>query len=243
MIEMSTSIKAISAALLKFQGLVSGVKRDGANPHFRSRYATLENVIDTAKPALQEAGLMFSQSPGAIVDGSLELTTLLVHADSGEWMRGTMQMPLAKRDPQGTGSAQTYSMRYSLMAMLGLPPTDDDGEAAMARDEPPKRVVGINPQTGMATAHALKKDKGPDRWEEFERELLECNSVPALNKLALAWSAVSEQKKWNPTWHALAKEELNKRREVILNGLTDDDVFPGDRPSSNGKFTSNLQAG
>jgi hypothetical protein len=37
-----------------------------------------------------------------------------------------------KRDPQGVGSAITYGLRYALMAVLGVPPTDDDdGEAAM----------------------------------------------------------------------------------------------------------------
>ncbi len=96
------------------------------------------------------------------------------------------------------------------------------------RSAPPKRQVGINPQTGMATANALKKDDSPDRWEEFERELMECYTVPMLGKLALAWSAVAESKKWPASWRELAKEDINKRREVVLNGLPDDDVFPGD---------------
>ncbi len=242
MIETSQSIKAISAALLLFQGHVSGVKRDAKNPHFRSNYATLENVIDTARPVLQECGVMFTQAPGAIVDGSLEVTTRLTHPESGEWIQSAMHMPLGKRDPQGAGSALTYALRYSLMAMLGLPPTDDDGEAAMVRDEPPKRQVGINPKTGMATANALKKDDGPDNWGSFQRELTECNSVTMLTKLAMGWSAISERDKWPASWRELAKEEINKRRDVVLNGLPDDDVFPGDRPS-NGKFVSTIQTG
>jgi hypothetical protein len=133
MFQTSESTKAITAALLQFQGHVSGVKRDAKNPHFRSNYATLENVIDTARPVLQECGVAFVQAPGAIVDGALEVTTRLTHAESGEWVQSTMHMPLGKRDPQGAGSATTYALRYSLMAMLGLPPTDDDGEAAMER--------------------------------------------------------------------------------------------------------------
>jgi hypothetical protein len=230
MIETSENIVALTAAIIKVQGGISGVHKNAKNPHFRSSYATLENVIDTARPALQEAGIAFVQAPGMVVDGSVEVTTMLVHS-SGEWMRSTLHVPLGKRDPQGVGSAITYGCRYSLMAMLGLPPTDDDGEAAMEREEPARRQVGINPKTGMATANALKKDKGPDNWDAFQSELLECETVPMLTKLAMGWSTIAERDKWPGHWRELAKEEINKRREVVLNGLPDDDVFPGDRPS------------
>jgi hypothetical protein len=240
MFETSQSVKEISTALLKFQGAVSAVRRDAKNPHFRSNYASLENVIDTARPALQECGVLFSQAPGAIVDGSLEVTTRLTHAESGEWIQSTMHMPLGKRDPQGAGSATTYGLRYSLMAMLGLPPTDDDGEAAMERETVPARQVGINPKTGMATANALKKDKGPDNWEAFQSELVECETVPMLTKLALGWSNIAERDKWPSHWRELAKEEINKRREILVNGMPDDDIFPGDRPSG---YVSTIQAG
>jgi hypothetical protein len=116
------------------------------------------------------------------------------------------------------------------MAMLGLPPTDDDGEAATVR-EPAKRQVGINSTTGMATAHSLKKDKGPDNWDAFQRELLECETVNSLAKLAMGWSTIAERDKWPGQWRDLAREEINKRRELLINGAPDDDVFPGDRPS------------
>ncbi len=132
----SDSIKAISAALLKFQGAVDGVARTTDNPAFKRnfKYATLENVRDTAVPVLQEVGIVFIQSGGAIVENVMAMTTRLIHAESGEWIEGTMDIALGKPDPQGVGSAQTYAQRYHLMAMLGLPPVDDDGEAAMDRN-------------------------------------------------------------------------------------------------------------
>lgn len=139
MITTSPNILALSAALLKFQAQVKGVSRDGNNPHYKSKYATLENVIDTARPALQEAGLVFIQALGAIQDGAIEVTTRLIHAETGEWIESTLQMPLGKRDPQGTGSACTYGLRYSLMAMLGMPPSDDDGESSYERNQQPQK--------------------------------------------------------------------------------------------------------
>lgn len=138
MIQHSPTIAAIAAAILQFQGALKGVKRDSNNPFFKSKYADLEQVVETAKPHLQEAGLAFLQSPGAIQNDCLSMSTMLMHADSGEWIIGTGEIPLGKKDPQGAGSAQTYAQRYHLMAMLGLPPVDDDGESAMVRDTPQK---------------------------------------------------------------------------------------------------------
>lgn len=54
---------------------------------------------------------------------------MLMHGASGEWIRFNTIMPIPKADSQGVGSAITYACRYALMAMLGLPPLDDDAEA------------------------------------------------------------------------------------------------------------------
>jgi hypothetical protein len=134
--EMSPTIGNLAAALCAAQAEMRGVFKDGKNPHFKSRYATLENVIDTARPALNKHGIAWMQSPGALVDGAITVTTVLMHK-SGEWVSSSFHMPLAKRDPQATGSAITYACRYALMAILGLPPTDDDAEQTQERAPPP----------------------------------------------------------------------------------------------------------
>jgi hypothetical protein len=132
-IETSPTTAALMKAMHSFQGAVDGVKRDSTNPHFRNRYASLENVMDTARPHLQAFGLVLMQAPGRVVDGCIEVSTRISHAESGEWLQATMHVPLAKRDPQAAGSALTYGQRYSAMAALGLPPTDDDAEDAFDR--------------------------------------------------------------------------------------------------------------
>lgn len=100
MIELSPAVDALFPALHKAQGALNGVVKDGKNPAFKSRYATLENVIDAAKPALQAADLAFTQAPGALVEGAIEITTMIMHT-SGQWLRSTLHVPLSKRDPQG----------------------------------------------------------------------------------------------------------------------------------------------
>lgn len=132
MIQTSDNVDKLFVAIHAAQGAMRGVAKDSKNPAFKSSYASLESVIDTARPALQAADLAFTQAPGALVDGAIEVTTMLMHT-SGQWLRSTLHVPLSKRDPQGVGSAITYGCRYALMATLGLPPVDDDGEAAMDR--------------------------------------------------------------------------------------------------------------
>lgn len=121
---------------------------------------------------------------------------------------------------------------------------DEFAEAEPA--EKPKRQVGINQNTGKVTAHAAKKDlDGPEGWNTFMRELGECENIHQLNKLAMAWSPIAdtwpEPSAGMPSWRSIAKDEINKRRDVLINGLPDDDVFPGDRQSNS--YTDAYQAG
>jgi hypothetical protein len=215
MFKTSEITKDIDAAILTFQGHVESVKRDKVNPHFRNSYATLENVIDTARPALQECGITFMQFPGAVIDGCLEVSTRLAHPKSGQWILATMQIPLGKRDPQGTGSAQTYAMRYSLMAALGLPPTDDDdGNAAMPA---PKQTTRPN---GTKSSAQIKREADlPDGWNNFVREIGEAGTISALDKLRLEWSRIAVKDGWNATVMDAAKEVVEQQREYILNGV------------------------
>jgi hypothetical protein len=125
-----TDRKHIYAALAKFQSRIGAVKKDAQNPHLKNRYATLEAVLAAVRPILSESGLVLVQHGDRIEDGLLQVTTTLAHAESGADMSSTIQVPIgAKRDAQAVGSALTYGRRYSLMSMLGLAETDDDGAA------------------------------------------------------------------------------------------------------------------
>lgn len=105
-------------------------------------------------------------------------------------------------------------------------------EFASPANDAPKRQVGINPKTGMRTAYSLKKEKGPDTWDAFRQEIAEAVTTEALRKLTLSWAVIIERDAWPDAWKDLAREEIQKRREAIINApLPDDDTFPGDLPS------------
>lgn len=130
----SPSIGAIAAALAKAQIAIEGASKDKTNPAFRSKYADLSSVQEACRDALATNNIAVIQSPGDGEAGRVTLTTLLAHA-SGEWICGAVSAPVSKNDAQAVGSAITYLRRYSLAAMVGVAPEDDDGNAASGRDD------------------------------------------------------------------------------------------------------------
>jgi len=127
--EKSQSIKSIAGALLLFQNKVGAVKKDAVNPFFKSKYASLNTIIEHINLPLSECGLSYAQFP----DES-GLTTILMHSESGEYLQSTYLMPVAKQnDPQAVGSAITYARRYALGAILGLAIDEDDDANAAAQ--------------------------------------------------------------------------------------------------------------
>lgn len=202
----------VYTALFKLQGTLRGVKRDAANSHFRNRYATLEAVTDTIRQPMQECGLLWLQSGGSIVDGSIEVTTRIHHPESNTWHESTMAMPLGKRDPQGAGSALTYAMRYSLMAILGLPPTDDDAETAIDRNNDRPPVDDTPPKS-----NAQLKREGS--WEAITsrlyEELVDVKTLVALEAIKAAYRALVSKEGWNKTYTAQLAQIFEDKAEEI----------------------------
>ncbi len=180
-IEISPAVDLLFPAIHKAQGEMRGVVKDGKNPAFKSKYATLENVIDAAKEPLQSAGLAFTQAPGALVDGAIEVTTMLMHT-SGQWLRSTLHVPLSKRDPQGVGSAITYGCRYALMATLGLPPVDDDGESAMDRSTHSAPTTGRNAAGANSAPRNAPAAPSSPLGETFRKTMMLAETKDALGE-------------------------------------------------------------
>jgi hypothetical protein len=143
MIEQSASIAKLAAALVQVQATVEGAVKGRANPAFKgTKYADLASVWDACREQLCSNGLSVTQFPGEMVENRMTMTTQLSH-ESGEWMRGTLSIPLSKVDAQGYGSAVTYARRYALAAVVGVCPEDDDGNAASQRGAQ-QQVATIN---------------------------------------------------------------------------------------------------
>jgi hypothetical protein len=157
MIQHSDTIGEIATALAKVAAAISNPSKNAANPHFRSKYADLAEIVNVSRELLAAHGVVAIQSPG-MEDGLCTVDTLLTHT-SGEWIRGHAAAPLQKNDPQGVGSAVTYLRRYALAGMLGLAQEDDDGNAASGPRPAPKA--------------APQRDSGPPPADQLTGEATE----------------------------------------------------------------------
>lgn len=140
----------LNAAILKIQTVLRGVKKDSANPHYKSRYADLDSVIEATRELLTDAELVIVQN-GVERGGTAWLETKLIHVPSGE--TESSLFPLPGDTPQQMGSALTYMRRYAQLAILNLSQCDDDGEVASGRGEMVTRTPAppVAPKPPMAS--------------------------------------------------------------------------------------------
>jgi len=145
-----------------FQAFIAAQKEFGpalkssTNPHFRSRYADLSACVEAVIDALNANGLGLVQITHPCESG-VSVETILVHESGQTMSSGALHLPASKQDAQGYGSALTYARRYSLMAICGIAPEDDDGNKASkpieikAKDVKVERVSVVSKVTGEVT--------------------------------------------------------------------------------------------
>ena len=143
----SPDITQLAKAMLAVQKQLTPATKDATNPYTRSRYATLNAVMDACKAALLDNGIWLTQITVPSEPGTIALLTKLTHAETGQYQAALTILPLQKPDCQGAGSAITYARRYALTAMLGMvTEDDDDGEGAKLPPRPTRPMPQAQPQ-------------------------------------------------------------------------------------------------
>lgn len=154
--DRSDSLDKLATALAKAQAEIEGAVKDKSNPAFRSKYADLGAVWDAIRDPLTKNQLSVVQFPRRTQTG-VAVKTMLLHA-SGQWIAGEMEVPCTKQDAHGVGSATTYARRFSLSAVVGVAPMDDDGNGA-TRNVPNDWVQEAR-QDGLIRPDAINKETG-----------------------------------------------------------------------------------
>lgn len=158
-------MKAIAQKLVKIQALLAPAKKGGKNPHLKSRYATIENVLQAVLPVLEANNVALLQTHELCEnDKQVRIKTHLIDADSGEFVISDCCIPMQKVDPQGFGSGTTYARRYALLTILGMETEDDDGHGASTSpkakkiDEAAAALLGEGKRDEYKTRLANVKD-------------------------------------------------------------------------------------
>lgn len=144
------------AAIHKAQANIESVRKNGENPHFKSKYATLDEIWETVRKAVNGAGLIVFCTIETRGDKK-ELTTHVAEVKSGEEISCSFPIVAQATGPQAVGSAMTYARRYTLTALLEIVTGDGedaDGEAAENNHNTPSNGTTRNP-SARAAADAL----------------------------------------------------------------------------------------
>lgn len=138
----SETIAQLAEAMAVAQGEMENATKNATNPHFKSNYADLAEVLNTVRPVLSRNGISVTQFP-SFGEGLVHVETVIAHK-SGEWMSEKCSAPAQRNDAQGIGSAISYLRRYSLAAIVGVAQEDDDGNDASK--QPQKQQQRAQPQ-------------------------------------------------------------------------------------------------
>jgi hypothetical protein len=185
----SESLSKLLPALIAARASMPPVTKDAQNPHFKSRYATLANVIDACEATLAKNGLAVLQAT-ELGEHGLALVTTLAHT-SGEWVQARYPLPNDPAHPQIQGSALTYARRYGYLCIVGVAPEDDDdAEAASGPGQnAPARAPSPAPPPARNGTAKSRTDWDRNRYPERARQ----SSAPAATATAPAPAQTGER--------------------------------------------------
>lgn len=211
--EHSLEIAEFSAAFCKAQGAFGEVVKNAEvkTNSYDFKYATLDVVIASVRPALSANNLSFMQSLVESGNGA-GVETLIIHA-SGQWVKAFHPIKIVKADNQGVGSALTYGRRYALAALMGIAvDSDDDGNEADG-----KKIVSVTEKKSPAGISAVKV-----AVNSFFGELEGCTDVSSLESFLetadAKKSAVQICRDFPDLWVSTIPDEAGLRVLIVKAG-------------------------
>lgn len=192
MMQTDTILKLV-AALRKAQKEFPVVKRDTTNPHFHSKYATLDGVIEALGKTLDNNGLtIFQPAVADPVSGYTGVTTYLYH-ESGEFIAETLLLPNTttggdKGNAQSATGCVTYARRTGYLSICGVTSEDDDGNTAVGqgRDTERKTAPNARPQAAAKTTTPVTPAAAKSTTKESASTAANSSSATAPTKAAAA---------------------------------------------------------
>jgi hypothetical protein len=191
-----------AAAFVRAQAGFGAALKTSTNPHFRSRYADLSACVEAVIDSLHKNGFALMQKTHECESG-VAVETVLMHESGEQISGGILRVPASKQDPQWYGSALTYARRYSLMAVCGIAPEDDDGNAAskpVKKMQIPANVAGMDyldkcdeQERALILDFAMEIEAADDQGA-FDAYTKAKQTLDTEQQAAL-WSKVSSQKR------------------------------------------------
>lgn len=202
MIIHSDNLNELFAAVAKAQGEIKDPPFDMINPHFKSKFASLNAGLAEIRPIFSKHGLSITQWPSMNEKGHC-VVTIIGHS-SGQWIKSEMNLLLQKQDMQGIGAALTYAKRQMAFAAAGISGEDDDDGNSVSK--PPSQSV--QKQNAQPVSQPQKpQNHAPHSVAGSELSEAQIKRLWAMTK-ALGWSI-------EDTFTSL-KQQFSKEKPELL---------------------------
>lgn len=154
-------VATIHAKVFKIQQMNLSVSKNARNPHFKNKYADVNEVIGVLKPALNEVQLVltFTQVQDYLI-------ACVADPETGASISYAYPSKSEASKAQDVGSGQTYGRRYWQVNYFNLEADDDDGNVASGVTSTYQAATPLN-------ARATKKvELGNAAHAELKAELV-----------------------------------------------------------------------
>ena len=213
----------IHVALAAAQAHMATVKKGSDNPHFKSKYADLADVVEAVRPALTKEGIAYYHHTVPSEMGHGSMRTVLCHGASNTSIYCDVPLIAAQNNMQAFKAACTYAKRIGLESASGVAPEDDDDAEEVVKRERQRPIpTGIGDAWRDSVLDSLPEDASPrDKAEAFAEAI--CNDFAGKGSKALgnAWDRhgkmIREFKSRFPDLHA----KIVDAYEVRSNELAD----------------------
>lgn len=158
---ISEEVKKLSPneALILAISDCSNIAAESFNPHFKSKYFKLGDLLAEIKPVFRKYGLAILQTPYT-TEQRIALKTEVLHCSGHRFDFSELGIKSEGHNLQQLGSVTTYLRRYAISTIAGVSSDDaldDDGNAATGKPYPAQAYS--KPASKPAQASAKPADK------------------------------------------------------------------------------------
>lgn len=164
----------VEQKIFQIQSKMPKIEKDTKNDFFKSKYATLQQILGAALPLFKEHQVFFNTR--ILIEHPDVLAVSLTDIEDGTSMHTFVKL-LNIGDMQKLGSAMTYATRYGLLGLLGLAPDiDTDGNDIQITVDTVKELLKTVkvPDNMVKEIEVVIKDADHDRLVKLHQYLGKC---------------------------------------------------------------------
>lgn len=169
-------VSTIHSKVFKIQQMNLSVSKNARNPHFKNKYADVNEVISVLKPALNEVNLCltFTQVQDYLI-------ACVADPETGASISYAYPSKSETVKAQDVGSGQTYGRRYWQVNYFNLEADDDDGNFASGITQPTQQTT-TKPTVEIGNTHhtVLKQALEAGKYQTIEQVLTQYNMSDAI---------------------------------------------------------------